>query len=347
MPNRAIAGAAAGLLAGVVFGIMMQMMKAPTPDGGQIPMMAMVAMVVRSESLVVGWIYHLVNSAIIGALFGWLLGARAEAGSGRGVAWGALWGLSWWVLGGLILMPLLLGMPAFAALRMPAMQPVAMGSLVGHLMYGGILGFAYARLRRPALGSAPMPGTVRARNLSSVLWIAAMSLPAASAAQGPLAQRGATEGVPRPAPAWDNRSWLNADTPVRLDHLRGRVVLLNFWVFTCGNCTRTVPSLVRLDSHYRPQGLTLIGIHTPEFPPYAGEHDRGNVAKALVRYDITYPNAQDNDRRTWDRYAIRYWPSFVLIDKRGRVRYEGAGEFHVGDRTYQVWEQRIQTLLTE
>jgi hypothetical protein len=161
MQNRAIAGAAAGLLAGLVFGIMMQMMKAPTPDGGQVPMMAMVAMVVRSESLVVGWIYHLFNSAIIGALFGWLLGARAEAGSGSGVGWGALWGLVWWVLGGLILMPLLLGMPAFTAIRMPAMRPVAMGSLVGHLIYGGILGFAYAQLRRSAVRHAPIPGTAR------------------------------------------------------------------------------------------------------------------------------------------------------------------------------------------
>jgi hypothetical protein len=161
MQNRAIAGAVAGLLAGVVFGIMMQMMKAPTSDGGQVPMMAMVAMIVRSESLVVGWIYHLFNSAIIGALFGWLLGARAEAGSGGGTAWGTLWGLVWWVLGGLILMPLLLGMPAFASLRMPQMRLAAMGSLVGHLIYGGILGFAYARLRRSGVRSTPVPGSVR------------------------------------------------------------------------------------------------------------------------------------------------------------------------------------------
>jgi hypothetical protein len=104
---------------------------------------------------------------------------------------------------------------------------------------------------------------------------------------------------------------------------------------------------VQFDRRYRPEGLTLIGIHTPEFPPYAGEHDRSNIARALARYGITYPNAQDNDRRTWDRYGIRYWPSFMLIDKGGRIRYEGAGEFHVGDRTYRVWEHRIQALLAE
>lgn len=182
---------------------------------------------------------------------------------------------------------------------------------------------------------------------STFVWIAAISLPAASAAQAPLVERTGTAGAPRPAPPWDNSSWLNADAPARLDRLRGRVVLLNFWVFTCGNCTRTVPSLVEFDDRYRSKGLTLIGIHTPEFPPYAGEHDKGNLAKALAQYHISYPNAQDNDRRTWDRYAIRFWPSFVLIDRSGRIRYEGAGEFHVGDRTHQIWDQRIQALLAE
>ncbi|MGH7527862.1 MAG: redoxin domain-containing protein [Gemmatimonadales bacterium] len=182
---------------------------------------------------------------------------------------------------------------------------------------------------------------------SALAWMAIVPFPGAGSASAQLVRAGATAGAPRPAPAWDNTSWLNAEAPLRLDQLRGRVVLLKFWVFTCGNCTRTVPSLVEFDGRYRHKGLTLIGIHTPEFPPYAGEHDKGNVAKALAQYGITYPNAQDNDRRTWDRYDIRYWPSFVLIDKRGRIRYEGAGEFHVGDRTYQVWEQRIRALLAE
>lgn len=152
---------------------------------------------------------------------------------------------------------------------------------------------------------------------------------------------------PGPAPSWKNTSWLNTEQAVSLADLRGRVVLLNFWVFTCGNCTRTVPSLVHFDRRYREQGLTLLGIHTPEFPPYAGEHDRTNVARALKQYDIRYPNAQDNDSRTWDLYRIRYWPSFVLIDKQGVVRYEGYGEFHLNDGTYELWDRRIRELLAE
>jgi hypothetical protein len=154
MRSRILAGIIAGLVAGVVFGAMMQMMSAPTPDGGKMPMMAMVAMVVRSQSLVVGWLYHLFNSAIIGALFGAFLGERAH-GYREGLGWGATWGAFWWVLGALILMPVFLGMPPFAPLRMPPMRPVAMGSLVGHLIFGLILGAAYVRLRRATGASTP------------------------------------------------------------------------------------------------------------------------------------------------------------------------------------------------
>ncbi len=140
-------GIVAGLVGGVVFGIMMQMMSAPTRVGGQMPMMAMVAKVVRSDSIAVGWLYHLFNSAVIGAIFGWLLGSRSHS-VGAGLGWGAAYGFVWWILGGLLLMPLFLGMPPFAPLQMAPMRPVAMGSLVGHLIYGVILGGAFAMLTR-------------------------------------------------------------------------------------------------------------------------------------------------------------------------------------------------------
>jgi thiol-disulfide isomerase/thioredoxin len=175
----------------------------------------------------------------------------------------------------------------------------------------------------------------------------ALEAAAPARAQAGAALLGAQTAGPRPAPAWHNSSWLNADKPITLESLRGRVVLLNFWVFTCYNCTNTVPSLVDFDRKYRENGLTIVGIHTPEFPPYAGEHDKGNVERALRKYGIEYPNAQDNDSKTWDLYGIRFWPSFVLIDKQGRIRYEGAGEFHVGDGNYQLWERRIRELLAE
>jgi hypothetical protein len=146
MRSKLVAGAVAGIVGGIAFGIMMQMMSAPTPEGGSMPMMGMVAMVVGSQSIMVGWLYHLFNSAVIGALFGALFGARVT-GYGSGATWGALWGVVWWVLGGLILMPIFLDMPALAPLRMPPMRPVAWGSLAGHLIYGVILGAAFVRLR--------------------------------------------------------------------------------------------------------------------------------------------------------------------------------------------------------
>jgi hypothetical protein len=126
-------------------------MMAPTPEGGQMPMMAMVAKVVKSDSMTIGWLYHLFNSAVIGAIFGWAL-ARQVHGYGSGFTWGALYGTIWWILGGLILMPMLLGMPVFAPLTMESMRPVAAGSLLGHVIYGLILGgsFVFTTHQRPA-----------------------------------------------------------------------------------------------------------------------------------------------------------------------------------------------------
>lgn len=136
------AGTIGGLIGGLFFGMMMQMMTAPTPDGKEMPMMQMVAMVVRTQSVVVGWAYHLFNSAVIGAIFGWLFGSRSDS-YGSGLGWGAVYGAIWWVLGAQILMPILLGMPPFASIMMPAMRMVAAGSLVGHLIFGLILGGSF------------------------------------------------------------------------------------------------------------------------------------------------------------------------------------------------------------
>jgi hypothetical protein len=155
MSTRIGASVVAGLIGGVVFGMMMQMMTAPTPDGGQMPIMAMIGQIVGSPTVGVGWVYHLFNSAVIGAIFGWLLGDRVH-GFASGLGWGAGYGFVWWILGGLILMPILLGMPAFAPLMMPPMRMVAMGSLVGHLIFGLILGGTFAWLRTGAQHGAPV-----------------------------------------------------------------------------------------------------------------------------------------------------------------------------------------------
>ena len=145
MASRVLAGIVGGLTAGVVFGIMMQMMVAPTPDGAGMPMMSMIAMILGSTSVAIGWLYHLFNSALIGAIFAWMLGPRILS-YGSGLGWGAVYGFAWWILGGLILMPVLLGMSPFAPLMMAPMRGVAVGSLIGHLVYGLILGGLYVRI---------------------------------------------------------------------------------------------------------------------------------------------------------------------------------------------------------
>ena len=148
------AGIFAGLAGGIVFGILMQALTTTTEAGTRVPLMTLVANIVGSDSVGVGWIYHLFNSAVIGGLFGWILGGRV-GGYGSAVGWGAGYGFAWWILGALILMPVLLGMPAFAPLQMPMMRPVALTSLIGHLMFGVLLGAAFVPFRGTA-GHAPL-----------------------------------------------------------------------------------------------------------------------------------------------------------------------------------------------
>jgi hypothetical protein len=119
------------------------------------PLLAMVGQIVGSPTLAAGWMYHLFNSAVIGGIFGWLLGGRVQ-NYRSGLGWGAAYGLVWWILGGLILMPLFLGMPVFAPLMMPPMRMVAVGSLVGHVIYGVILGGAFVWLHSGFRRGAPV-----------------------------------------------------------------------------------------------------------------------------------------------------------------------------------------------
>ena len=140
----------------------------------------------------------------------------------------------------------------------------------------------------------------------------------------------------------DNERWFNTpgDRPQTLAALRGRgAVLVDFWTYTCINCLRTLPYLEAWDRKYRAAGLTIVGVHTPEF---AFEHDAGNVANAIKRLGIRYPVAQDNAMGTWNAYGNQYWPADYLIDRTGQVRYAGIGE---GD--YDKTEAAIRSVLAE
>ncbi len=139
----------------------------------------------------------------------------------------------------------------------------------------------------------------------------------------------------------DTERWFNTPggRPLTLKSLRGRVVLVDFWTYTCINCIRTLPYLKAWDANYRKDGLTIVGVHTPEF---AFEHDAGNVESAVKRFGLRYPVAQDNDMGTWNAYGNEYWPADYLIDAKGHVRYAAAGE---GD--YDQTETAIRALLAE
>jgi cytochrome c biogenesis protein CcdA/thiol-disulfide isomerase/thioredoxin len=145
-----------------------------------------------------------------------------------------------------------------------------------------------------------------------------------------------------PAPDFtDNQRWFNTANgrPLTLRELRGRVVLVDFWTYTCINCIRTLPYIKAWDERYRDKGLTVVGVHTPEFP---FERDAGNVADAIEQNGLRYPVAQDNENATWNAYANQYWPAKYLIDTRGRVRYT-----HFGEGDYGKTERAIRELLAE
>jgi cytochrome c biogenesis protein CcdA/thiol-disulfide isomerase/thioredoxin len=129
-----------------------------------------------------------------------------------------------------------------------------------------------------------------------------------------------------PAPAISGIShWLNTpgDRPLTLSSLRGRVVLVDFWTYSCINCQRSLPHLEAWNRAYARDGLTIIGVHTPEF---AFEHVTSNVVQAARQLEVTYPIAQDNDYTTWNAYENEYWPAEYLVDATGTIRHVDFGE---------------------
>ena len=141
-----------------------------------------------------------------------------------------------------------------------------------------------------------------------------------------------------PAPNFhDISAWINSK-PLTLDSLRGKVVLVDFWTYSCINCLRTLPYLESWDKRYRSKGLVIIGVHTPEF---GFEHDLGNVRAAVRRLHVRYPVALDNDYGTWKAFANNYWPAHYLVDQQGNVR-----DVHIGEGDYDQEEHHIRQLLS-
>ncbi len=131
-------------------------------------------------------------------------------------------------------------------------------------------------------------------------------------------------------------NWLNS-SPLTMQQLRGKVVLVDFWTYSCVNCIRTLPYVTRWYNTYNKNGLVVVGVHTPEF---AFEKVTSNVQDAINRFGIKYPVAQDNNYATWEAYNNEYWPAEYLINKDGEIVHE-----HFGEGEYDVTENAIRELL--
>jgi len=140
------------------------------------------------------------------------------------------------------------------------------------------------------------------------------------------------------APEFGKGDWINSD-PLTINKLRGHVVLIEFWTFGCYNCRNTLPSVKEWDAKYREQGLTIVGVHTPET---SSEYRIDNVRREVPRLGIRYPVVTDNDYATWKAYGVEAWPTILVVDKLGRVRW-----LHVGEGKYDDTESVIKTLLAE
>jgi len=145
-----------------------------------------------------------------------------------------------------------------------------------------------------------------------------------------------TEGVMPPLDGVTQ--WLNSE-PLARENLRGKVVLVDFWTYSCINCIRALPFVKAWHEKYRRQGLVVIGVHAPEF---AFEKDLRNVRREVARLGIGYPVAVDNDYAVWRAFGNQYWPAHYLIDAMGNIRYE-----HFGEGEFDASERAIQQLLAE
>ncbi|MDA1337526.1 MAG: thioredoxin family protein [bacterium] len=133
-------------------------------------------------------------------------------------------------------------------------------------------------------------------------------------------------------------SWMNSE-PLSLEELKGKVVAVDFWTYTCINCIRNIPHIKALYEKYQDNGLVVLGVHTPEFE---FEKNVDNVKESVRRHEVKYPVALDNDYGTWNAFENRFWPALYLIDAQGNIRYT-----HFGEGKYGETEAAIQQLLLE
>jgi cytochrome c biogenesis protein CcdA/thiol-disulfide isomerase/thioredoxin len=312
------------------------------------------------SSLLLGVSTGLLWTPCAGPILGLILAAAAVEGGTRSVglllsfAAGAAWALA---------LALLAGQRVFQMMKRSLSAEAWIRRGLGVAVLAGVIGIALGWdtgvLARMSLTSGAGSTNLEQRLVDRVRppeapSMASVSMKAASAAptstelpvmtsQAPAmmmaAQGRGTASAEGTMPQLDGAvQWLNGPPQTR-DGLRGKVVMIDFWTYSCINCLRAIPYVQAWADKYKDAGLVVIGVHSPEF---AFERDAGNVAKAVKELKITYPVAVDSNRKIWNAFRNQIWPAHYFIDAGGRIR-----SHHFGEGNYDESERTIQTLLAE
>ena len=238
---------------------------------------------------------------------------------------------------------LLAGSRVFAALKRSLGADLWIRRILGIAVLAGVATVAFG-LDRSLLTQLSLAGT---SNLEQRLLSFAPPAPPKDQSMQPdnnpgmmmMSAGGNSDGVPTTLPDLSGATaWINSP-PLTPESLRGKVVVIDFWTYSCINCLRSLPYVEAWYSKYKDSGLVVIGVHTPEFP---FEKDEANVRRAVRELGITYPVAMDNDYRVWRAFHNKFWPAHYFIDATGRIRYH-----HFGEGGYDQSETWIRSLLEE
>jgi cytochrome c biogenesis protein CcdA/thiol-disulfide isomerase/thioredoxin len=324
-------------------------------DPGLLRLFAAVVLGLLGLAMLIPWLGARLETGI-----SWLLRplqgrglAEGASGLGGGLVAGVSMGLLWAPCAG----PILAGVATAAAARAVDLQTTAVTAayaaglavpLLAFAAGGSWLGERARRLSRHTGRVQQVFGAVMIAaaaliytDYDKVIQLKALELLPGPAAAAQGARPVTTEVLKDlgPAPEFQGITrWLGSP-PLTMAALRGKVVLVDFWTYTCINCVRTLPRVEGWYRRYGPQGFIVVGVHAPEF---VFEKETGNVERARRRYGLTYPVAQDNDLRTWGAFANHYWPAEYLIDASGRIRL-----VHAGEGRYDEMEAAIRSLLEE
>ena len=279
------------------------------------------------------------------ANMGGYLSANAKEGFGSGLLIGMLIGLVWTPCAGPILAAVLVQVIRqesdlqvlflMVAFSFGVGLPMLAISLVGRSLIGKLRFFTrHAEAMRKTLGGVIILAVVLiASGVDVQSWGWKKEGPTVST------YKGLINAIVRPYPAPEFsgiEAWINSP-PLAMASLKGKVVLIDFWTYSCINCIRTLPFMIDLDRKYRDKGLIIVGVHAPEFE---FEKDHENVKNAVAAHQIAYPVALDNHLDTWTTFNNSYWPAHYLIDQNGRIVY-----IHFGEGDDGVTENNIRFLL--